>query len=79
MEKEAIWEDRNIRKLPNVKAKYPELVEQEANREEDGKNPGNVRRWKTVTSGNDRIRSGSGGRRASPEMSEPEDESNRKR
>ena len=38
MEKEAICEDRNIRKLPNVKAKYPELVEQEANREEDGKN-----------------------------------------
>ena len=38
MEKEAIWEDRNIRKLPNVKAKYPDLVEQEANREEDRKN-----------------------------------------
>ena len=38
MEKEVNWEDRNIRKLPKVKAKYPELVEREANREEDGKN-----------------------------------------
>ena len=37
MVKEAIWEDRNIRKLPNVKAKHPELMEQETNREEDGK------------------------------------------
>ena len=79
MEQEAIWEDRNIRKLPNVKAKYPETGGTGSESRRRREKPGNVRRWKTVTSGNDRIRSGSGGRRASPEMSEPEDESNRKR